>query len=149
MLTGWLFAALLTASPPQGVEVVQPTQAEQFASQLRLDARAQGPVVQGALDTANQEAAPIVQEMLQLRQELVNLALKGADMTEALQRYAEVAARMAGVETKAFAQIYESLRENQHERAPEAFRLMGGIFLPAATSAIGGGGGGGRGRGGD
>jgi hypothetical protein len=148
MFTGWLLAALVAVAPAQGVEVVQPSQAELFANQLRLDSRTQGPAVQALLNTAAEEAAPIVEEMLQIRQELVNLAIRNADMTGALERYAAAAARMAALETRTFKNIYAELRENQHSRAAEAFRIMGGLFLPSATTGVGGGGRGG-GRGGD
>jgi len=139
MSIGWLLTALVAAAPLQ--QVVLPTQPEQLGSQLRINGD-QATVVEDALNTANNEAGPLVQEMLTIRQELLTLALtEGTDSTEALARYAEVAARMTALEARAFSDIYRALRENQQSRAPQAFRIMGGIFLPAANSAVGGRGG--------
>lgn len=136
MSSGWLLAALIAAAPVQ--QVVMPTQPEQLARQLGIRGE-QGQAVQEALNTSNEEAAPIVQEMLGIRQDLLNLSLQGADKTEALARYADAAARMAAVEAQTFAEIYGALNENQESRAPAAFQIMGGIFMPPANAAVGGG----------
>jgi len=135
MSSGWLLAALIAAAPVQ--QVVMPTQAQQLASQLRIGGE-QGQTVQEVLVTSNEEAAPIVQEMQAIRQELVNLSLQGADKTDALARYAEAATRMAAIEARAFGEIFDALNENQESRAPAAFHIMGGIFMPPANAAVGG-----------
>ena len=147
MLALWLLTTFLAAAPAQGL-VQMPTQAELFGSQLRLDGREQAPVVQEILTETQKEAAPVVQELLTLRQEIINLELnnRAHELQAALDKHTAAAARLAAIETAAFKRIYAELRENQHERAAEAFVIMGGLFYPPAAPA-GGGGGGGRGRG--
>jgi hypothetical protein len=126
-----------------------PTQAELFGSRLRLDGRTQAPVVQEILTETQKQAGPVVQELLNLRQELVNLELNNnaAGLQAALEKHTAAAARLAAIETEAFRKIYAELRENQHERAAEAFVILGGMFYPPASPQ--GAGGGGRGRGGE
>ena len=114
---------------------------EQFSSRLKLDARTQVPPVEQIFTEAQREAAPIAQKMLELRQQLVNVALgtKSDDQKTVVEAYAAEAAKMTGVEARAFAKVYALLKPDQQARAPQAFAMMAGIFQPA---------GGGRGRGG-
>ena len=151
MVAIWLLTTLLAAAPVQDVQM--PTQAELLGSRLRLDGKTQAPVVQEILTEAQKQAAPTVQELLTLRQELINLELNNrtADIQAALDKHTAAAARLAAVEAEAFKKIYAELRENQHERAAEAFVILGGLFYPPAAPSGGGapGGGGGRGRGGE
>jgi hypothetical protein len=148
---GLLVALILAAAPAQ--EVVQPSQGEYVVRPLRLDAKTQVPGVQQALSEAQTEAAPVVQRMLQLREQMLNLAMAGraAELEAASGQYATAAAALAALEAKAFASIYGQLRDNQKSRAIESFGLMGGLFLPAAhiiTAAPAGGRAGGPGGGG-
>jgi hypothetical protein len=115
-----------------------------LSDRLRLDRRTQAPVVEQILVDASNEAAPIVQQLLQIRQQLVNLELnnQAAEIQTALQQHTAAAAKLAAIEAAAFAKIYGELKENQRERAAEAFRIMGGIFYPGTTPAAGGGRGG-------
>jgi hypothetical protein len=84
-----------------------------------------------------------VQELLTLREQIVNLELSGRteELEAALASHTAAAARLATVEAQAFKRIYAELRENQHERAAEAFVIMGGLFYPPAAPAGGGRGG--------
>ncbi len=154
MTTGWIVALAIALAPAQ--QVVQPSQGEIFANRLRLDSRSQAPVVQQILTEAQKEAAPVLQQLLQIREEMLNLALAGkpAELAAAGDRYAVAAASMAAIEAQAFARVHETLRDNQKSRAADAFNLMGGLFLPPAhlisvAPGPGGGGGEGRGRGGN
>jgi hypothetical protein len=148
MVAIWLLTIFLAAAaPPQGL-VQMPTQAELFGSRLRLDGRTQAPVVQEILTEAQKEAGPVVQDLLTLRQEMINLELnnRAPELQAAMDKHTAAAARLATIEAQAFTRIYAELRENQHERAAEAFVIMGGLFYPPAAPS---GGGGGRGRGGE
>jgi hypothetical protein len=148
--TGLIVALVLALTPLQGIEVVQPTQGELFAGRLRLDNRTQAPAVQQVLSAAQKEAEPVTAQMLQLREQMLNFALAGraAELKAASDQYAAAAAAMAAIEARAFAQIHETLRDNQKSRAAEAFALLGGVFLPPAH-LISVAPGGGRGRGGN
>ena len=124
------------------------TPAQQVAERLKLDPKTQVPAVEQIFSEARQEAGPIGQQMLQLRQQLVNLALnnKADEMKPVVDAYTAAAAKMTGIETRAFAKIYATLKSNQQSNAAQAFALMGGMFQPPAPSAAGARGGR-RGRG--
>lgn len=122
------------------------TPIEQFVGRLRLDVRAQGPAVEQILQAAARDAAPVAQEILQHRQNLVNLMLRqGADTKPALDALTAASARMVAIETNAFREIYALLRPNQQNNAVSAFAILAGFFQAPAPSGRGGG----RGRGGD
>jgi hypothetical protein len=120
---------------------------QQFASKLKLD-REQSPAVDQILTAAAAEAAPHAQEMLQLRQRLLNAARANrADEVKAAQAaYAAAAAKVAALEASAFAKVYALLKPNQQKEAPEAFALIAGLFSTPAPA--GGARGGMRGQGG-
>jgi hypothetical protein len=117
-------------------ERVEPKTALQlFAEKLKLDAKTQVPAVEEILSGAAKEAGPVGQQMLQLRQQLVNLDLaKKADEEKkpVVAAYADAAAKMAGIEARAFARVYAMLKPNQQSGAAQAFAIMAGIFQPAA-----------------
>jgi 2-hydroxychromene-2-carboxylate isomerase len=117
---------------------------EQFADRLKLDSKTQIPAVEQILADAAREAAPIGQQMLQLRQQLVNLALenKPADMKPVVDEYSVAAAKMAGIEARAFAKVYATLKPNQQSSASQAFAIMAGMFQTPAPRGRGGRGGG-------
>jgi hypothetical protein len=107
---------------------------EQFADRLKLDAKTQAPQAAQIFSDAAKEAAPLGQQMLQLRQRLVNLALenKAEEMKPVQDAYAATAAKMAGIEASAFAKVYATLKPNQQSSASQAFAIMAGMFQPAA-----------------
>ena len=127
-----------TGAPRIGIQ--QRTPAERFADRLKLDAKTQIPAVEQILSDAAREAAPIGQQMLQLRQQLVNLALenKPADTKPVVDEYAAAAAKMAGIEARAFAKVYATLKPNQQSSASQAFAIMAGMFQPPAPRTPGG-----------
>lgn len=108
---------------------------EEFVSQLRLDERTQLPEVQKVLTGGAKDAAPIVTEMVQLRQQLINLSIAGqaGDKAAVLEQYRATAAKMVGAETAAFSQVMALLKPNQVSRVPAAFQIMAGFFVPAAS----------------
>jgi len=125
----------MTAERPQAR-----TLGQQFADRLKLDAKTQAPEVERILSDGARDAAPIGQQMLQIRQQLVNatLAKKTDDEKKPLvEAYAAAAAKMAGIETAAFTKIYALLKPNQQSSAPQAFAIMAGMFQPAAPRAGG------------
>jgi len=135
-----------TGAPRIGIQTRTPY--EQFADRLKLDTKTQVPAVELILSDAAREAAPAGQQMLLLRQRLVNLALenKPDEMKPVVHAYTEAAAKMAGVEARAFAKVYATLRPNQQPAAPQAFAIMAGMFQPPAPRGPGGRGGRGGGQ---
>lgn len=117
------------------------TPLQEFAGRLRLDEKTQLPAVQQLFADAAKEAAPVAQEMLELRQKLVNVELAGSDTAPILEAYAAAAARMTGLETRVFQQVYALLKPAQQSRAPEAFAMMAGFFQSAPGRGRRGGGG--------
>ena len=134
MTAGLLVALILAVAPAQDHEVVQPSQGEYVVRPLRHDNKTHIPPVQQILSEAQTEAAPVVQQMLQLREQMVNHAAAGraAELEAASAQYATAAATLAQLEAKAFTKILALLKDNQKSRAGESFSLMGGLFLPAA-----------------
>jgi hypothetical protein len=121
---------------------VQPrTPVQQIADRLKLDPKTQLPAFEQIVSEAMKEAAPVGQEMLQLRQQIVNLELakKVPEMQAAVDAYAAAAQKMTGIEARAFAKVYATLKPTQQSNASQAFALMAGIFQPSMS-------GGGRGR---
>jgi hypothetical protein len=125
-----------------GRQVVTPYQ--QFANKLKLDGKTQAPAAEQVFTETAREAGPIGQQMMQLRQRLLNdmLSKRTEDVKPALEAYTEAAAKMTGLEVKAFTKVYEALKPNQQSGGPQAFAAIAGVFQPASP---GGGRRGGRG----
>jgi hypothetical protein len=119
-----------------GTNVQARTPYEEFADRLKLDSKTQAPAAQQAFTAAMTEAGPIGQKLLQVRQQMVNVALNGTmdQMGAIIDAYAASAGQMAAIEARAFKQVYGTLRPNQQSNAPQAFALMAGIFQPAASA---------------
>jgi hypothetical protein len=113
---------------------------EEFASRLRLDQKEQVPRVAEIFNDAAAEAAPVGRQMLQLRQDLLNVELSdGApDRQAIIDAYTAAAARMVSIEAAAFEQVYALLKPNQQSRAPQAFELMAGFFQSGPVRTAGG-----------
>jgi hypothetical protein len=123
---------------------------EKFIGALKLDEKTQVPAVARIFDDVRKEAGPVAQEILQLRNKMVNAELSGKadDLKTATDAYAIAAAKMAALEAKAMAQIVPLLKPDQKSRIPQAYQQMAGFFQAAAPSGRGGRPGGG-GDGGD
>ena|SRR5215210_9290223 len=108
-----------------------------FAEKLKLDSKTQVPAVEEILSGAAKEAAPVGMEMLQFRQQLVNLALsnKPDEMKPVVAAYAAAAAKMTGIEARAFAKVYATLKPNQQSVASQAFAIMAGMFQAQAPGS--------------
>jgi len=122
----------------------EPLPGEKMIDRLKLDDKTQAPEVRLLLMDASREATAPGQKMLELRQQLVNLALQNNanEMKAATDAYAAAATEMAGVEARAFAKIYALLKPNQQPNAPQAFAIMAGIFQPSPSRGGGQRGGG-------
>ncbi len=127
-----------------------PSPFEEFANKLKLDKKTQLPKVEQLFTVAATDAVPIGQELTQLRQRLVNIHLTGRadDLAAAVEATVTSAAKMAALEARAFASVYELLEPKQQPKAAEAFALMAGLFQPSTRGGRGGGGAPGGGRGG-
>lgn len=132
---------------PRYTKVSKP---EQVARELKLtdDQRSEYNTI---LESTFKDAAPVIKQVLQTRQNLANAMLNGKSETEIApltQALSDAQFQMTGVEVKAFQRIVGLLKPNQLAKAPEAFDLMADIFLPQTGGWGGGFGGGGWGGGG-
>lgn len=118
----------------------QNTPFEDFVESLRLDLDAQVPKVEALMVAGAKETAPLVNELFQVRQQILNADLTNntAEKTPALQAYVAGATRMAAAEAATFAQVYALLKQNQQSRAPGAFNQMAGFFFPPANPGAAG-----------
>ena len=141
MLATTLAAALLAqgrgggGSSGGGGESEYPsTRLGEFASRLKLDMKTQYPAVVQIFADAATDAAPIAQEMIQLRQKLVNLELtnKTDEMPPVHEAYIAAATKMAGIEALVFDKVYTVLQPYQRSKAADAFTFMAGFFQTAA-----------------
>jgi hypothetical protein len=131
LLTAALLIALVSSLPAQGGG--GGTRLDEFAGKLRLDPKSQRPALQPIFADGAKAAAPVADEMLQLRQKMLNLELtdKAADLAATKIAYADAAARMTGIEVAVFQKVYALLLPSQQSRAPEAFAYMAGFFQSA------------------
>jgi hypothetical protein len=147
LLTGVAIAAFVASLAAQGGGAGGGTRLDEFASKLKLDAKTQVPALQPIFADGAKAAAPLAQEMLTLRQKLVNLELvdNAAEIAATKVAYADAAARMAGVEVAVFQKVYALLQPYQQSKAPDAFDYMAGFFQASGPAGGRGGAGGGRG----
>jgi len=143
LLTVIVAAGMVVAALAQGGGPSTPL--GEFAAKLKLDPQKQLPAVQQIFTAASKDAAPIAQEMLELRQRLVNLELtnKTAETKPVLAAYMDAATRMAALETRLFQEVYATLTPVQKQKSGDAFAVMAGFFQSS------GGRGGRRGGGGE
>ena len=134
--------------PFAGLRPQSRTAIQQIADRLKLDQKTQLPALEQIAAEARKDAAPIAQQMIQLRQQIVNLELskKPPELKTAVDAYASAAQQMAGIEARAFAKIYAILKPSQRSNATQAFALMAGMFQPSMSAAGGRGRRGGDGR---
>lgn len=116
-----------------------PTLFQQFVGRLKLDKKTQAPAAEQIFGEALKEAGPVGQQMILLRQQLVNVTLanKPEDLKPVQDAYTVAAARMTAIEVGAFAKVYAMLKPDQQSRSPEAFAIMAGVFQPPGPRAGG------------
>jgi len=129
LLTVMVAAGMVAAALAQGGGGPA-TPLSEFADKLKLDSERQLPAVQQIFVAASKDAAPIAQEMLELRQRLVNLELtnRTAETAPVLAAYADAATKMAALETRVFQEVFATLTPGQKQKAGEAFAVMAGFF---------------------
>lgn len=118
-----------------------PTPFEQFVSKLKLDEKKQLPEVEKIFTAAATEAAPISQELIRVRAQMVAAADNPAELAKAEAAFTAASARMVAAELKAFKQVQALLKPDQLAKSGDAFVLMAGLFNPPTSR-------GGRSRGG-
>ena len=126
-----------------GMRIQRQTPFDIFADRLKLN-RDQKTEALTILADALKESAPLRQQLMQGKLEMAKEMLNGVsedDLKKTMDTYASVAAQVTGIETKAFAKVYATLKPNQQGKAASAFELMAGMFNSSA-----GGAGGRRGR---
>lgn len=113
---------------------------EDFVEALRLDLDDQVPPVQTLMVAGAKDTTPLVSELFQIRQQILNAELTNdaAAKAPALQAYVAGATKMAAAEAATFAKVYALLRPNQQSRAPGAFTQMAGFFFPPANPGAAG-----------
>jgi hypothetical protein len=93
------------------------------------------------MEATHKDALPVIQQLLKSRQDLANAMLSGksdADIAPLNQALSDAQFQMTGVEVKTFQRLVGILKPNQVAKAPEAFDLMGDIFIPPAARNRGG-----------
>ena len=82
------------------------------------------------LSAAAAEAAPVAQQLLQLRQQMLNASRKNSaeELKAAQDGYAAAAAKIGAIEAAAFGKVYAMLKPNQQKDSAEAFTLLAGLF---------------------
>jgi len=107
-----------------------PTRLEILTTNLKLRS-AQEKQIRSALDDIQKDAAPVRDDMAAKRARIADAVQAGQAQSEidsAVTAYAATAARMAALEMKAFAGIYQALDPDQRKAAAPAFNMMSGIF---------------------
>ena len=129
------------------------TQFDVIAEELKLDRKTQVPAVTELFLAAENESFAIVDDMLRLRQQLLNVetgAASAAQSAEAKAAYSASVERMLALEVRVFSGTYALLKPDQQARAPKAFVEMAGFYralAPVAGAGRAGGRFGGRGGG--
>jgi hypothetical protein len=125
-----------------GMRPQKETKADQMIARLKLNKDQQSEFLT-ILESTAKDSAPVLQQVQQSRQTLANALINGksdAELEPFAKAVSEAQFAMTGVEVRAFQRIVALLKPNQVAKAPEAFDLMAGIFMPQRA----GGGGGGR-----
>ena len=121
-----------SGAPPMQAGPVTPF--EEFVDKLKLDDKVQVPAAAQIFTDAARDAQVVGNQMMELRQRLVGAELAGnaADVKAIQDLYTTAAAKMTAIETQAFAKIYATLKPNQQSKAPQAFAVIGGLFIPVS-----------------
>lgn len=127
----------------QAAAAVRPpaTLMEQFVAALKIDMKTQAPAVQEIFAASQKEAIPVINQMMQIRQRMVNADLND-DTAEAQadrDAYLQASTKMATIEAQTFSKVYALLKPNQQSKAADAFRIMAGIFMPTGPARGAGG----------
>lgn len=121
------------------------TKFDLFAEKLKLN-KEQKEEASTALAAAMEESAPVREDLDKSRVAIASALIDGKsgdDIKKPTDDYAAAAAKMTGIEVKAFSKVYASLKPNQQAKAGQAFDLLAEVLEQGGS----GGARGGRGRG--
>ena len=108
----------------------QPDKLAILTDNLKLS-KDQRKLVKTVLDEGQKEAAPLRDEATKSRQAIGQAISAGKSQDEIdqlVKSHAAIESRMAGIEMKAFAKIYQGLDKDQRSRVQMLFEMMNGIF---------------------
>jgi len=106
------------------------TRFDRLSDALKLN-KEQKKEVKATLDDAQKTAAPVHEQIMNSRQAIAEAVAAGKSQDEIKQLVnssAVLDARMAGIELKAFARIYQGLDKDQRTRTAPIFMMMKGLF---------------------
>lgn len=125
-----------SGAPP--MQTRDPAPLDDFVDRLRLDEQ-QVTQVQRILQGAANEAGPVSAEMIKLRQQMLTIETSGKtdELPGVLEAYTKAAARMTGIEIKAFGTLKTVLKPGQLSKVADGFVVIAGVFNPATPRAGG------------
>jgi len=103
------------------------TRLDMMTNLLKLD-KDQKKEVKTIMEEGQKEAAPLREQLTRSHIKIGEAVKAGSGQEEAIKNNAELDARMAEVELKAFAKIYKLLDADQKQRTPRLFQMMSGVF---------------------
>ncbi len=109
---------------------------QQFMEKLKLNKDQKEETVKLLSDEA-QKVRPIAEQVTRGRQVIATAMLQNKseqEMKPLMDAYTSVSAQMTAAEAEVFGKIYATLKPNQQKNAPQAFELLGGIFMPTVAS---------------
>ena len=118
--------------------IADPTPFEVFVDKMKLDG-SQIDQTAKIFQAGAAEAKPVADEMLQLRQKLLAAeeAGKTDEINATLTAYSAAAAKMTGLEVKAFQQVQGILKSGQLGKSADGFAVIAGMFHPPAPRSGG------------
>jgi hypothetical protein len=133
-----------------GFVPVQRSPFERLIDELDLDDETQVPAVRTLLQGVEREAAALFQELVTLRQDMLNVETNRSTDPAPAKAYAATATSLFALEARIFADIYALLTPGQKEKAAKGFDRLEALLTAALSVPAGGRGGagpGGPGRG--
>jgi hypothetical protein len=111
---------------------------DSLASKLGLD-KDQKKVIRTLFDQISKEAEPIRQEMARNNHALYAAVKAGkgdAELNQMVEKQSALYARMAALETRAFAGLFKQLDDGQQKRAEEIMPRLAGMFQNKKWSSV-------------
>ncbi len=111
---------------------------EAITNELKLT-EAQQTDVAAILNDGAKQSNELLSKLAPIRSQVVNAAIKDADIAAQMKQITELTAQVTAVEVDTFTKIVAKLDDKQKSKAPKLFELMNHIYIQGT---------GGRGRGG-
>jgi hypothetical protein len=111
-----------------------PTPFDQLVDTLDLD-KAQVPAVAALLEGVESQAAALFQELIQRRQDLLNVETNHSTDPAAAAAYRATVTKLIALETKVFQDIVAVLRPNQRQKAAKGFERLEELFRTTLSSS--------------